>query len=88
MFENFNIEFAVKKLRQYWGTYEQQPCWKTLHENIFMDDALYGLGLSIDEDKYKYAQGFREFKKDLYEHLKKEQAGEFKQSLRMGKRYE
>lgn len=63
-----DIERAVASLKDYINTYDQQPGYESYRTETLIDDVLYGLGIALD-DKYKYAQGYEEFKKLLREHL-------------------
>ena len=83
MFKNFNLETAIQTLQDYWTAYGY---WKYSEGEIFLQDALYGIGLALDEEKYKGAIGFRRFKKDLYEKLEKEQRKNFKTQLKIGRK--
>ena len=63
--EEFDIEAAVKKMQHYWETYPEQNGYKDWNENMFLRDALYGVGFAIDEEKYKHGNGFMRFITDL-----------------------
>jgi hypothetical protein len=56
---------AVKKLALYMSTYDTQFEYEKYNARVFVSDVLYGLGLSIDNVKYRYADGFTSFKQDL-----------------------
>lgn len=60
---------AWEYIHQYIETYPTQDGWEDYTDEIYIDDLLYGLGVSIDEDKYSYAEGFRKFKDRLRAHL-------------------
>lgn len=70
--KEIDIEKAVKFLKGYMNTYPEQFRYETFSDKTYIDDILYGLGVSISKTKYSYAQGFRDFKKDLIEYLKNE----------------
>ena len=83
MLKNFNLEAAIIKLRDYWASYGY---WKNTVGETFLQDALYGIGLALDEERYKGTKGFRLFKKDLYEKLEREQRENFKTQLKTGRK--
>lgn len=58
----------VRYMASYWATYDQQIGYKDYSDKTFIDDALYALGITLNP-KYKFADGYREFKKFLLEHL-------------------
>lgn len=60
---------SVKYLQNYMNTYSNQEGYEDYSVRIYIEDILYGLGVSIDENKYQWAEGFREFKKDLMQFL-------------------
>lgn len=64
------IEPALKYLEDYIVTYKNQKGYKKYDEFTWINDILYGLGVSMDSDKYKWADGFYLFKKDLMEFLR------------------
>lgn len=59
---------AVDYLADFMGTYADQTGFEGYTTTTYLNDVLYGLGVSLD-DKYKYASGFTQFKKDLGEFL-------------------
>ena len=63
--DEFDIEAAVKQMQHYWETYPNQSGYKDWNENMFLRDALYGVGIAIDKEKYSYGNGFVTFIKDL-----------------------
>ena len=60
---------SVKYLQNYMNTYSNQEGYEDYSVRIYIEDILYGLGVSIDENKYQWAECFREFKKDLMQFL-------------------
>ena len=64
---------AVDHLRDYVGTYNEQAHYQDYTDKTYVDDILYGLGLSmqhlIPSDFYG-AGGYERFKQYLREHLK------------------
>lgn len=63
-----DIKEAVAFLQEYMNTYDQQTRYEVYRTETLIDDVLYGLGVALDE-KYKYAQGYDEFKRVLRAHL-------------------
>lgn len=63
------MKSMVASLQEYMRTYSQQSGYENYSDAIFIDDILYGLGLSLDCDKYKCAGGFEAFKAFLREYL-------------------
>jgi len=63
--DEFDIEAAVEYMQHYWKTYPKQPGYENYSENMFLRDALYGVGVAIDNDKYSMGNGFIVFIKDL-----------------------
>ena len=60
--ENFDIVKAVKYYKNFVNTYED---YEFLFDTTFIEDMLYGIGVSIDKDKYSWASGYKEFLKYL-----------------------
>ena len=60
--ENFDIVKAVKYYKNFVDTYKDDDF---IFDRIFIEDMLYGIGVSIDEDKYAWAPGYLEFLKYL-----------------------
>lgn len=64
--KEFDIESAVDYMQKYWGTYKKQYGWKNYSREMFLNDAIFGLGVSLDPIKYRNADGFEKFKIFLY----------------------
>jgi len=64
-----NIKQAIKEMEDYVSTYTRQHGYERFSEQTFLDDMLYGIGISISGE-YRFAQGFDQFKQRLREHLK------------------
>jgi len=64
------MEDIVEKFQGYMSTYHEQPGYQEYTDETFIEDILYGMGVSIDP-KYQFANGLRDFKKVLLKHLKK-----------------
>ena len=65
------MEKVVAKLQKYMETYDRQYGIENYDDEFFIADVLYGLGAALD-DKYRYANGFRDFKEHLRKLLDKE----------------
>lgn len=65
-----DIEKATKALQDYMNTYDKQFGYKEYSEECFINDVLYGLGIALDPEKYRYAGGFDLFKRKLSEFIK------------------
>lgn len=59
-----HIRDAVAYMQKYMATYSDQDGYMNYREDTYIDDVLYGLGVSISP-AFKGASGFREFKKML-----------------------
>ena len=59
----------ASSMENYWNEYFSQPGYEDYTVKTFIDDALYGLGIAIDPEKYFAAQGYDKFKLVLLEHL-------------------
>lgn len=70
MQDKSNEEFIYSQIN-YWKTYPNQPSWKSYSTNTLLNDAIYGIGISMSEN-YKYASGNLKFLKDLKDYLEKE----------------
>jgi len=64
------MEDIVEKFQGYMSTYHEQHGYGEYTDETFIEDILYGMGVSIDP-KYQFANGLRDFKKVLLKHLKK-----------------
>ena len=62
---------AVEYLQEYMRTYDQQEGYQDYRIETYIDDVVYGLGISIS-GRYRGASGFRDFEKFLLKHLEKE----------------
>ena len=56
-------------LTLYWSTYNDQINVDLYSPGIIIDDALYGLGIAINPELFKEADGYEKFKKVIKEHL-------------------
>lgn len=68
--EQKRMKGVVKSFKRYVKTYDTQPGYLDYEDVTYIEDILYGLGTSLDPEKYSFAKGFSEFKKFLIEHIK------------------
>lgn len=63
-----DIDKAIKYFQRYVGTYNDGnvPIYD-ISDKTFIDDMLYGLGVSINKDKYQFADGYERFREFLKE---------------------
>ena len=61
---------AVEYLRVYWETYPEQTGYEKYSISTLIDDAIYVLGMAIDDKQFRNVDGSREFKRILIEHLR------------------
>ena len=66
--ESVDMRKALDSLKEYVDTYDQQSDWERYRSETYVNDVLYGLGISIS-DEFRYADGFDRFKQVLREHL-------------------
>ena len=63
------MQEAVSRLQAFMNTYPEQTGYLDYEDVTYINDVLYGLGLSLDREKYYGAHGFEKFKQFLREHL-------------------
>ena len=66
---------AVASLQRYMASYDKQLCFEDYLDSTYINDVLYGLGVSLDRAQYSYAPGFDKFKAFLREHLRESTDG-------------
>lgn len=64
-----SIHTALEYLKNYIGTYDQQFI-DNYSVETWIEDILYGLGMSIDPNNHRWARGHRLFKEKLIEYLR------------------
>ena len=52
----------VARFQDYVRTYDRQKEYASYSDRTYIEDMLYGIGLSIDPDSYRGASGFDRFK--------------------------
>lgn len=57
----------VRTFQEYVNTYSNQRGYTEYSDRTFIEDMLYGIGIAVDEDRYKNADGYAEFKEYLKE---------------------
>lgn len=67
--DKFSICQSTEYIMKYWSTYPQQDYWQDYGVETFFHDSLYGLGVSLDREKYQGASGFKKFQNDLLTEL-------------------
>ena len=66
------VKEGIEFLKDYIDTYDKQYGYERYTDTTIINDILYGLGVAIGGDKYRFANGFAKFKKVLREHLKED----------------
>jgi hypothetical protein len=64
------MERAVKYMQDFMNTYTQQQGYGDYSDETYINDVLYGLGVSLSKE-YEFAGGFRKFRALLREHIEK-----------------
>lgn len=67
-----NAENAYKYFVLYVDSYDDQPHWKEYSQSIYINDMLYGLGVSLDPTNYKWASGYDEWLHVLKDFIEEE----------------
>ena len=67
--DEFDIDNAIDYLQKYIDTYKSQQGYKKYTLDTYVDDILYGLGVSISSKHYSFLRGFLLFKAKLQEHM-------------------
>lgn len=60
----------VENIQGYVATYSDQPGYDEYSDKTYIDDMLYGIGLSMIPADYSGPGGYERFKQYLREHLK------------------
>ncbi len=55
---------------QYVSTYMSEDYNADCQDKTFVLDMVYGIGLSIDQERFRAADGFDRFKAELLDHIK------------------
>lgn len=63
------VKEGIEFLKDYMDTYNKQPGYLDYTDYTIIEDILYGLGVAIDKDKYSFANGFKDFKEVLINHI-------------------
>ena len=67
--DKFDVVKATEYLSEYWSTYDRQEGYDEYEFRTFFADALFGLGVAIDRERYTGPDGFESFLDDLQKHL-------------------
>ena len=67
------MKAAMESMANYMATYEEQIGSIDYSDETFIDDVLYGLGVALEPDKHRYANGFDTWKEQLRKHLQKDE---------------
>ena len=59
----------IDRLQDFWGTYTTLQVTKRYTPETVLKDSIYGIGISISNERYSGADGFDRFKKELAEYL-------------------
>lgn len=65
-----SMKEVVTFFQDYVSTYSSQQGYEQYTDETFIMDILYGLGIALDPEEYKCADGFRKFKISLSEMIK------------------
>ena len=60
---------AVDYLQNYMNTYDNQTGYLDYQVETLINDVVYGLGVAVGGDEYRYGEGFEKFKADLVKFL-------------------
>ena len=63
------VKRAIEFLKDYYARYDQQFDYLDYSDHTLIDDALYGIGVALEPDKYRFADGYAKFKAILRKHL-------------------
>jgi len=63
------MKFAVAWLKEYMLSYDKQACYMDYDDKTFIDDVLYGLGVSLRGSEVSYVKGYALWKQMLRDHL-------------------
>ena len=64
-------DFDYEKFKDYVNTYDKQIGYKSYSEETIINDMLYGIGICLDEDEYKFGDGYARFRIKLLDIIKK-----------------
>jgi disulfide oxidoreductase YuzD len=63
------VRQIVAAFQKYVATYSDQAHYDEYTDRILIDDFLYGIGLALDPEQYRMADGYERFKAVLRVHL-------------------
>lgn len=63
------VREGIASFKKYVDTYDKQFKYDEYSDETIINDMLYGLGICINKEEYKFSDGFDKFKRRLIEHL-------------------
>jgi hypothetical protein len=63
------MQDTVSRLQRYMNTYTEQTGYMDYEDVTYINDVLYGLGISLDDELFCGGYGFARFKEFLRAHL-------------------
>lgn len=63
------IKLMVQFLTRYMETYDKQYNYEGYSDETFIEDILYGLGVALNPQEHRFADGFDRWKEKLIEYL-------------------
>jgi hypothetical protein len=60
---------GVQRITRYWESYHTQHDYDKYPKAIFLEDALYAIGMAIDNKRFAFGDGYRDFIKQLTKYL-------------------
>jgi hypothetical protein len=67
--EQKRMKGVVAQLTHFMAAYSHRKGYESYSDKKFIDDVIQGLGLALNSEEYRTAQGYDKFKKLLLEHL-------------------
>ena len=64
-----DIVKATNSMKDFWNTYDMQPDFENYSAETFINDAIYSIGLAINNREFHSSNGFDKFKDVLRRHL-------------------
>lgn len=64
------MKMIVEDFQNYVKTYSEQVAYQSYSDEVFLDDMLYGLGIAIGDEEFRYLNGYKHWKKILMNFLK------------------
>jgi len=64
--EQRRMREIVNRMKKYVTTYDTQLHYEDYSDETFIIDMLYGIGIAIDPEEYRYATGLQKFRDKLH----------------------